>query len=200
MPMEETLSGAPPQAPQLQSCYRQFETLKQEAKALINGMDDDAFNWRPAPERWSVGECLDHLNIVGSMLVEKVKPAIEQARAQQRFAEGPFEYGWLGERFVSAMQPSARRTFTAPKKFVPSSSSLSKTEVLERFMDLQDTLKVCVCAADGLDLQRIKVRSAAFPLLRLPLGAWFEGTAAHEERHLVQARLVIQHADFPHTH
>jgi hypothetical protein len=95
------------------------------------------------------------------------------------------------------MQPSSRRRFKVPRVFEPSSSDLECREVLSTFLYLQDQLIARVEASKGLDLRSVKAASAAFSLLRLPIGAWFESTIAHEQRHLAQARRVMQRTDFP---
>ena len=46
-------------------------------------------------------------------------------------------------------------------------------------------------SANGLDLERIRVRSPAVPLIKLSLGAAFEIQAAHERRHLLQAEQLL---------
>ena len=51
--------------------------------------------------------------------------------------------------------------------------------------------------ANGLDLARAHVASPAAAWLRFSLGSGFELMAAHERRHLWQARKVTQHPQFP---
>ncbi len=184
---------------QLQDYARQFDAIKQQARVLVNGMSDEAFNWRPDPERWSVGECLDHLCRTGSLLLPKLDAAVASGRSRDLTGEGPFDYGWLGTWWIQQMQPASRRTFKSPRPFAPSSSALEKEAVVEAFVALQDQLLERLHAADGLDLRRIKAASAALSVFRLSLGAWFESTVAHEQRHLAQARRVVAHAGFPET-
>jgi hypothetical protein len=44
--------------------------------------------------------------------------------------------------------------------------------------------------ADGLDLRRVKVATPISRFLKMSLGAMFAQIAAHERRHLEQARRV----------
>jgi hypothetical protein len=37
------------------------------------------------------------------------------------------------------------------------------------------------------------VASPALPILSISLGAWYEATIAHEQRHLKQARDAVEH-------
>jgi hypothetical protein len=182
---------------QLQVYQEQFEALKEEARVLVRFLDEEAFNWRPAPDRWSVAECLDHLNRAGRLLLPKLDDAIAQGRAGGLTGEGPFDYGWLGRWWIRSMQPVSRRRLRHPRAFAPSASRHLVEDVLRTFLTLQDDFIERIYAANGLDLRRIKAPSAAFSMLRLPIGAWFESTVAHEERHLAQARRVMAHPAFP---
>lgn len=191
---------APPVAlasPTLQACLQQLEALRQEACVLCHGLDGAAFNWQPAPERWSVGQCLDHLNHAGALLLPRLDEAIARGRAAGVYAEGPTRYGWLGRWWVRAMHPTCRRRFRAPAAYLPAAEPLDPDDVLATFLDVQDALAARLEAADGLDLARLKVRSPAYAWMRLPLGVWFESTLAHEERHLAQARQVMAQPGFP---
>ena len=49
--------------PELAHYQRQFEEATAAATRLSEGLDPDHIAWRPAPDRWSIGECLEHLNV-----------------------------------------------------------------------------------------------------------------------------------------
>ena len=49
--------------PELQDYARQFEAVTQEARDLAAGLSPAQWSWRPEPGRWSIAECLDHLNV-----------------------------------------------------------------------------------------------------------------------------------------
>ncbi len=73
----------------------------------------------------------------------------------------------------------------------------ARTEVVPRFLALQDSLLECFQKANGLDLTQVKVVSPASPLIRLRLGAYLESTVGHEEYYLLQAQAVRAHPAFP---
>jgi hypothetical protein len=52
--------------------------------------------------------------------------------------------------------------------------------------------------ANGVDLGRARVRAPVLSWIRIPLGSGFAAMAAHERRHLWQARRITQMAAFPH--
>lgn len=171
----------------------QLCSVADEATRLVENLTDAQFNWKPAPDRWSIAECLDHLNVVGSLLLPKLQEAIRIGDQKNVTGNPPFRYGPFSRLFIRMNSPSGIKLKTV-KLYKPSgSSSLEKTDVMERFLALQDELAEAAIRADGLDLAKIKVSSPAGRLLRISLGAWFEATVAHERRHLIQAREVKRH-------
>jgi hypothetical protein len=182
--------------PQLQGFIREFESIKGDAKNLIDGLNERQFNWHPSPGGWSIAECLDHLNVAGSQLLPPIDAAIERARNRELFSQGPFTYGLLGNRFIRSQEPPVKRKMKTFKQYIPPRDR-SRPEVESEFLDLQDQIIDRIRAANGLDLSRIKIGSPVNRLIRFNLAAWFAATAAHERRHLWQGRKIREHRDFP---
>lgn len=178
---------------QLEEYRSRFRSIKEEATALVADVDADTLQKRPAPETWSVAQIFDHLNTAGWLLLNPLEQAIQTGQEKGPYGEPPFQYGFISRWFVRSMRPRSGWTFTSPSAFEPASSeTLYARETMEDFRSLQDQFGQCVADADGLDLRRIRVSSPAVPLLRISLGAWFEATIAHEERHLQQAERVLE--------
>ncbi|MCU1237633.1 MAG: hypothetical protein JWP63_5600, partial [Candidatus Solibacter sp.] len=64
------------------------------------------------------------------------------------------------------------------------------TGILPTFLHVQRHLGIQIERADGLDLRRVKVLTRITKLFKLSLGATLALTAAHERRHMAQARRV----------
>lgn len=181
--------------PQLDAYRQAFLDQKETAQTLIDGADEAALVRRPDEDRWSVAECFDHVNTAGWLLLSKMENAIEPAKIEGPFGAPPFRYGFFSRQFIKSMEPDSRWTFTAPSVYEPDApQTLHPKEAVREFMALQDDLARCVERADGLDLRKIRLASPAVPLLRISLGAWFEATAAHQRRHLVQAQDALDAA------
>jgi hypothetical protein len=82
----------------------------------------------------------------------------------------------------------------APKRFTPVHGQ-PVTAILPTFLHLQRQLVIQADRAEGLDLARVKVKSPIAPVLRLSLAATFAQIAAHERRHIAQARRVREQLD-----
>jgi hypothetical protein len=168
---------------------RQFEDTRKEAGDLAGALTEQQFNWRPAPEKWSIGQCLAHL-----ATTDRVLPAIDRAIADARtrgwLAPGPFRYGWVTRWVIGSMEPPPKRRMRTPPILTPAATVLSRDEVLRTLAASRDRLLERIQAATGLDLKRAIVVSPVSRLFRLPLGGYFAFLAAHDRRHLWQARQV----------
>jgi hypothetical protein len=174
---------------QLEEYRQQFEQIANEAKELTRGLTEAQFNWRPGPDRWSIEECLAHLTAVGMVEVEAIEKAVNEAKAKGITGTGPFEYP-VWERFIlRETEPPVRHQMPAPKRFVPVHGQ-PITGVLPTFLHVQRQFTLQIELADGLDLRRVKVPTPIAPLLKLSLGSTLAQAAAHERRHMAQARRV----------
>jgi hypothetical protein len=176
---------------QLAACRATFRENRVVADRIAGALTIEQFNWRPAPGRWSIAECLVHLNISAQLYAPAMQSAIRAGRSQGLLGGGPFRYGVLSRWMLRAVDPSNRRKHKSPAKFVPGAATTYRVDdVLGAFRAAGARWERLVEEADGLDLTLIKVRSPAVALIRLPVGAWFEIQAMHERRHLLQAEQV----------
>ena len=94
--------------------------------ALVEPLSSTQANWRPAPDRWSIAQVLDHLAATTGPLAPVLLEAGAKARSAGRFSDGPFRYGplarWLlrslapaGARPLPARGPSPRRSSIGPR-------------------------------------------------------------------------------------
>lgn len=192
----DAVSPAERLVPELEGYEQQVEAIKQDARSLLADLSDKQFNWRPAPGKWSIAECIDHLRVSGVPMLPRIAKATEQARANQTFGRGPFHHSFLGNLFVRLLEPPPRFKGRAPKILVPTPDR-SIAELAPEFMTLQDQLQRRIREANGIDLARVKIVSPITKFVKLSLGQWFALLAAHERRHLWQARQVKSDPNFP---
>ncbi|MDQ3252965.1 MAG: DinB family protein [Acidobacteriota bacterium] len=191
-----THTGAPLVA-ELETYKEEFEANRRDVRELVAGLDDRRFNWRAAPGRWSVAECLAHLNVTGQVYLSAIDRGIRRARAENTsFNDGPFRHGLFGRLFIRAIEPPAKIKVKAPKLVTPLPEHLLAVTV-PAFMSLHEQLIRRLHEANGLELVRIKIVSPVSKLFKFSLGQAFAITAAHERRHLWQARGVRNDPNFP---
>jgi hypothetical protein len=171
-----------------------------EARALVAGLDDAQGRWRPHPGAWSVAENLAHLAVLDRSYFAAFDRAIVAARARGLRSRGPRRLGWFGRTFTRAMGPvtgrGLGRKLPAPAYYAPPSDQ-PLAAALASFLAANAGMAERARGAADLDLARITVRSPAWPALRFSLLTAFAALAAHERRHLAQARRVTARPGFP---
>ncbi len=182
--------------PELQDYYRQVEEIKRDAEGLVSGLSEAQFNWRPAAGGWSIGECLEHLNMTARLYWPIFAQAINHARAHGWLSKGPYKQGWLGKLMVRSAEPPVKLKFKAPRRFRPPADQ-PISHVYPQFITFQDRLLDLIREANGVDLGRPKIQSPVTKLVTLTLGQGFGLITAHERRHLWQARQVRNDPNFP---
>ena len=162
-------------------------------EALAEPLSDEQFNWKPAPDKWSVAQCMDHV----SRIATRYLPELEETfRAGGPAGEPPFHYDLRGRLFIRGTGPSAATRKTL-KEMEPAAGRIDLAGALQlyrsntaRFVNLLERTR-------GIDLSRIRMRSPytpRIPFLTFPIGALIEGSAGHEMRHLAQAKRVMSAA------
>lgn len=179
----------------------EIEANVSHLESLTHGLSDAQFNWRTEPGRWSMAECVTHLNIANGKDLVPLEIAISSARAAKRFGKGPFTYGWFSRKFISIVEPQNKKKLKAPKLYVPPpDASLGAT--VKEYKRIAGELRKLAASADGLHLARAQTRMPALPavlrpFLTMPLGARLHLITVHDRRHLAQAEDVRNHIDFP---
>jgi hypothetical protein len=172
-----------------QSLLDQIEAIKKDGAAVAAALSDAQFTWQPGEGRWSIAQCLNHLNFGDTLALAAFDRAIAAGRAAAKTSAGPFHYGWFSRLMVSQMEPPPKWRMKTPlKKSAGTTHRLA--DVVPEFARVRDQLAERVHQADGLDLARIRTISPVNRLIRLPLGAYFQFILAHDRRHLWQARQV----------
>ena len=185
-------------APELDEFRRQFEQLANDADALVAPLTDGQFTWQPQPQphAWSVAQCIDHLNVTARMYLPVLDEGIANAIRQGQYGEGPYAYPWLARMFVRMLEPPPRFRVKTPVAFRPPPGR-TRQEIMSAFRAYQVQYVDRLRQANGLDLSHARARSPVISWLVFPLGSAFASMAAHERRHLWQARQVIQAQGFP---
>lgn len=196
--MSATEAASPDLEPltlELRDVYQQIEDARSRLQQLMFGIDDAGFLWRPEPNRWSISECLMHLNVTASLYVTAIDRALQAACPARALDDLP-RRGWLGRWLLNSLEPPITRRFKSPGAFVPDNGRPLE-EVIPEFIHWQRQIQERLLASKGVDLWRTKVKSPAVPLLKFSLGETFAIIAAHERRHLTQAAAVKQSEGFP---
>ena len=181
--------------PQLSAIVAQFESASARLRRLVTHTPAARWNTRADPARWSVAECVAHLNLTSRAYLPLLERGIAEAHAvgggaPARYRRDPL--GWLiatmsgprpriGGRKLGGLKTAA--------SFVPSGELEAEATVAE-FMELQARQIALTRTADGLPLHRVRVVSPFDARVKYNLYAAFTLLPAHQHRHLEQAEEV----------
>lgn len=193
---DTALAGSEGLDPPVREIVGALEQVTRDVRHLVAPLCDAQLNWRPSDERWSIAECVAHLVASGNVYVGPIARAIERGMARQVYGGADFTPTRIGRWFIAEMEPPPRRRLPTLRRLVPR-GLWHRDQLLADFEAMQRSLIHRAIAANGLDLGRIRMRSPLVPVVRLPLGTWFAFLAAHERRHLWQARQVREEEGFP---
>jgi DinB superfamily len=174
---------------ELEQRCNEFEEVAAQARDVTEGLNEKSFNLRPGPDQWSIEECLAHLLSAGNERLRAIEAGIDAGRAAGITGVDPFRYGPFDRYMMRIMEPPANHRFKSPRRFRPLHEQ-PLTGVMPSFYHLQRQLILQTKRAEGLDLKRIKIPTPIAGFVRISLGATFAMIAAHERRHLEQARRV----------
>lgn len=211
--MEKPASRPDLRSRELRECREELRLAGEDARALAAGLTSEQLWWRPEPDRWSVGGCLQHLILAGEEYLEVLDDAIEEGRSRELLADGSYRPNLVGRWLPGFLEPPPGMKVPAPRRIRPRSPNRVVPDAggeagafddrrdddgpLPDFLALRDRFDERLVAADGLDLGRLRLPSPFVPLIRFDLGSAFRVVAAHERRHLWQARRVREAEGFP---
>jgi hypothetical protein len=166
----------------------------QTARKLVGGFTDEQLNWQPAPDSWSIGQCLEHLCVTNESYLLPISAALREK------PHSPVEEitpGWFGRWFIrSFAEPSTNgKRASAPAKIRP--RPRTDLSVLDRFLSGNQACRDLILRASGNDVNRIRFWNPFLPGLRFTVGTGLEIVVSHERRHLLQAKRVKDSASFP---
>jgi hypothetical protein len=163
--------------------------IRAHAEGVVNGLSLSQLTQRPDPAKWSIAECLAHLNISANVVQSLIAKAIERGKKERLFGTGPFPLGFRGRVLIWIATPPPKFRIRAPKSVAPPVSIADPGQLLPEFLKLQDEWLRLWNDAEGLDMARINIGRRQSPFY-CHLSAAFPWMMAHQQRHLLQAEKV----------
>ena len=173
----------------------ELDAADTRAIALANGLTTAQLNWKPRPDAWSVGQCLEHLCISNEVYVGPIAESLGDRPT------GPVDEitpGWFGRWFIRKyIEPTTQKARArAPRKIAPIAKDLDSS-ILDRFIASNASVRDLIARAKGHDVNRVRFKNPFVPLIRFTVGTGLQIIARHNHRHLLQAERVKTLADFP---
>lgn len=171
----------------------ELDAADRRAELVAKGLNSEQLNWKPRPDAWSVGQCLEHLRITNEVYLPAISLALE---GRQRVKVQDVNLSWLSHWFIrNYIAPNPGTRARAPKKIEPAKEV--QPLILQAFLRSNEAARQLVRKASEFDVNRIRFKNPFIPLLRFTVGTGLEIVAKHESRHLLQAEGVRFCSNFP---
>jgi hypothetical protein len=164
--------------------------LKQTREGVVTavkGLSDAQLNFKPAPDRWSIAEVLEHISLAEGFILQNVEQKIMKAPAGDATRDVA-----KTDAFVVAAIPDRSHKFQAPEPLKPT-GHVPASESLSKFIAARgQTIEFLQSTPD---LRQHVVDSP----LGKPLDAyeWLLFIGGHSERHTKQILEVKADPNFP---
>ena len=154
-------------------------------------LSKEELNFKINEDKWSILECLEHLNRYGDFYLPEIENSIQNSKKP---IEDEFKSGFLGNYFAKSMlpkeKPNKMKTF---KSMNPIGSDLDKS-TLDKFINQQETLIKLLEQAKTVNLTKNKTKISISKWIKLRLGDTFRVVIYHNLRHLIQAEKAMKEA------
>jgi DinB family protein len=180
---------------ELEQARRYFEKTKDRVVAATAGLSDAQLRFKPAPDRWSISQVLEHMSIVHQRVLARILEQLPHGPAPE-----PGRDSQLLDALVLEKIPDRSIRANAPEIIHPT-GKITAQESLKRILGDYDRLLGVLETTP--DLREHILDSP--PLRVVTQGAhttmdgyqWVLTAAAHDERHVRQIEELKTHPGYP---
>lgn len=178
----------------------QSEDLLNELREMTEGMiklvEEDfsqlpaeSLNQRPGEGKWSIAECLEHLNRYGTHYIPLVSDRISESKTEPTTL---FKTGWFGNYSAQSMLPKGGEVKNAMNTFKNMNPSLSEVKdgVVQEFLRQQRNMLQLLNFAGQVDMNKVRIPITISRFIRFKLGDLLRFIIYHNYRHIEQAKRV----------
>jgi hypothetical protein len=178
--------------PRLTELRQYADEQRSALLAAASTLPRERWTERPANDRWSIVELLEHLYKVEHSCARVIARGVADARASGHPTETD-EHSVLGALDASGLRDRTRR-IEAPERVAPA-GGWSPQEALDRLSASRAELHDAMSAGNGLALGSVYQTHAR--LGEIDLYRWILFIAEHEARHVPQAAEIAEQLAAP---
>ncbi len=175
-----------------QEVQQRIRTVLDTVEREFRPLTDAQLRWKPAPDKWSIIECLQHLNLAEQFYIRQLQHHVEKLGLRQDSpTDQTLESSLVGRTLRWTIDPKTTIKIPAPSMIRPRpAADLDVANVLRQFIELQNLLLTLLDKAVYLDWNRQKLPTLFGNWLKIRLGDAVLMLVAHTERHINQAGRV----------
>jgi hypothetical protein len=174
-------------APERTELIDRLQKTEQELMQLVSGVSDAQWAFKPAPERWSIAEVVEHIVLAEALLFDTAVTSLD------RQADRAWEATLVKTDLLRKALPNRSRRVDAPAAIRPQ-QAMSRADVMARYAEQR---KRALAYARDSD-RPVKAHTAPNPFFGdLNAYQWLLYIPLHNERHNQQIAEVKTSAGYP---
>ena len=180
----------------IRDLHQQLDAAEHDAALIVEGLSPEQGVTRPAPGRWCISECLDHLATANRVYLQALREPVPRARERNRRRRGPAKPGWPGRLFIYSLEPPPK--FASKRKSPREARPRAAPPLADAYADFVAShaeVRSFLQENADLDLAHIRFTNPFVRVIHFSLATGLHVLIAHERRHLWQAwgvRRVIE--------
>jgi len=171
-----------------------LEGVAEDVRNSFGGLTPEQLNWKPAPESWSVGQCLNHLIKSNEEFYPELDKLTAGTRKNTLWQSISPLSGIAGAFLVSTLKKEGNKVKTNQKMTPPSDVP---GDIVERFSQHQSQFIEKVRSTADADWHKIVLTSPFVKIMTYRMDVGLEAIIEHEKRHVRQAKRVVAADGFP---
>ena len=165
------------------------------AKEQFSGLTEAQINWKPSEEKWSIGECIDHLVVSHRLYNSKIKEFQPSIISSGKDSYN-FKHTFSGRMILKYVDPNSSTRTKTFRVFKPSMKQIN-TNIIRSFCEEVERMISFAERLHGANLTKLKISSPVSKLLRMNIGDALLINLYHDKRHLNQAEKILNATNFP---
>lgn len=166
-----------------------FDETTKALEAQVQGLSEAQLQFKPAPDKWSISQCLEHIILSEGMLFGMAKTELAKAPQPEKRNEVK-----VSDTDLKSMLTNRSQKFQAPKELQPSGKYTDVQKALADFRTARQPILDFIKQADAEDLRN--------HITEYPTGTvdGYQGLmfiAAHGARHTKQIEEIKASPNFP---
>ncbi|WP_033541554.1 DinB family protein [Planococcus sp. CAU13] len=154
------------------------EAIRRQLLETVEGLPDELLNEKPAEDRWSAMQILDHLQLMENVIRKGIAQELDGGTSQKA-REKPIE-----------LTVDRTRKVDAPPYTVPTEEFITLEEMKGKLADSRRLLNELYDLAETESLENKSMPHPAFG--KMSLIQWFPFIGLHEKRHLEQLQETLR--------
>jgi hypothetical protein len=172
----------------------QFETVTTDVKNSFGGLSAEQLNWKPAPESWSVGQCLDHLIKSNEEYYSELDALAAGTRKNTFWQNWSPLSGIAGMFLVNTLKKDSQKVKTNQKMTPPSDIA---ADIVDKFAAHQAEFTAKIRSTANADWRKTVLTSPFVKIMTYRMDVGLQALIEHEKRHVRQAKRVMAMYGFP---